>query len=197
MTERALISQWAADLGLVPDAGAAGDSETDVFVLGEKRVRYEIETRGGGRMQARHYRRIPGPELRTDWSVPPQLQDGRAAVAPETVLTKTARLIALPSPLVRATVATDGDGADLEFSVPLFTDGLTKQAFALTMAGLINAVESFDQTRAARSEQIAALLDEHAQVQRRLDEFARSTPQQIDAAMSAQQSTTVRVAPGS
>jgi hypothetical protein len=189
VSDRAEITQWAEDLGLVPDA-TAGTGETDVFTLGDKRTRYEIETRSASRLQARHRRRIGASELQGDWGVPPELQAGGPPVAPETVLTKTARLVALPFALVRATVATDGDGADLELSAPLFTEGLTKQAFALTMSGLINAVESFDQTRAARSEQVAAMLQERARAQQRLDEYTRTwTPDRLDAAVAARQPT--------
>jgi hypothetical protein len=158
MTDGASLQEWAEGLGLTIDA--AGEQAAGTIVMArEGAPRVEIIRRGASDREIGHKRRLRASDVAREWGAP-EGASGSADVhtlGPTDLLARTLHQMTLAYPLVRAHLRTDGESVELEFTAPLFMEGLTRQSFALTVCGLLNAVETFDVLCAARAEQRAEL----------------------------------------
>jgi hypothetical protein len=181
MTETATLEAWARSLGF---SVSPGERPGDVSAMppgGGQPIL--IQRRQYEEWELIHERRVDVAAAGAAWLAP---GDERR---PTDVLDSIVRRLAATYPLVEGQVTlVIGDELRVRFSAPVFGEGLTRQAFLLTLSALTKAVQAYDLAAAARAEDLAAL----AEFQAEADAVVR---QASDAAASASPSVTDLDAP--
>jgi hypothetical protein len=189
MADEAIIRRWAKDLGLDSQSDEE-DGDTDVMVRGENGTRFEIARADAQTWEIRHRRRLSASEVEREWSIPedaPAVGDVRS-LSPTALLARALHQLALPFPLVTTRVSIEGEHVEVELAAVSYDEGLTRQAFALTLSGLVNAVETLDLVLSSRAEQLEVSAELNARAEARLQEFTSSlTPEGIDVAVGGAQ----------
>jgi hypothetical protein len=95
-----------------------------------------------------HERTIPVDSLKADVDVPWEDDD------PVAVLRRSVGEVAALFPLVEGSTRENGSDATVVLRAPVFDDGLTRQAFALTLSSLLGAAGALDRVLVSRAEQL-------------------------------------------
>jgi hypothetical protein len=85
---------------------------------------------------------------------------------PAEVVAAVATGVVSPFPLVQAAVTEQGPAFAIQFWAPVFDDGLTQQAFLLTVSAVLKAAETFDTVQAMRRDELSALAEVRAEAER-------------------------------
>jgi hypothetical protein len=177
MTDDVSIGQWAEGLGLAVATPDPQDAGSAVTLTTKEGTRIEITGSASAARTIVCRRLMPAANIEAEWSIPQRSPNSYGALSTSAtdVLAEVLRKTALAFPLVQTSVNADGDTVELEFTAPIFDDGLTRHSFVLTLSGLLRTVEMFDLVCSARAEQRAAL-----------ELLSRSlTPSDLDAAITA------------
>jgi hypothetical protein len=112
-------------------------------------------------------RRLPSSSLEPNWSAP--WDEG----SPFDVLARTVAEVPAALPLVEGTVRADGSDVLVRFESPLFDEGLSQHAFAVTFSAVRKAARLFDAVVMRRADELAAWREFDATSDRRQEELDR------------------------
>jgi DNA-directed RNA polymerase subunit RPC12/RpoP len=151
MVELSMLRDWTQALGL----RVKRESETDGLqvalpITGAPRFTIKPDGREST-WSITHERQLSSAIVDSQWGI------GGHDDSPISRLTKTIHRLATGFLVLHAEVFQDGSDVVIEFTAPIYGEGLTKQAFALTLSSVMKAVEAFDLLIAQRAEQVAAL----------------------------------------
>jgi hypothetical protein len=85
---------------------------------------------------------------------------------PTELMTAVANAAASGYQLVKAIVTEQGSTLAIQFWAPVFDEGLTQQAFLLTVSSVLKAAGSFDMAQAMRRDELAAVAQVRAEADR-------------------------------
>ncbi|HEV3451324.1 MAG TPA: hypothetical protein VG869_08975 [Acidimicrobiia bacterium] len=149
MTSGATLRTWIEALAL---RVAPGASETDLSVRpphADEPV-LVVRRQDPQTWDVVHERRVTASVLSSDWQAP---WDSEPAAA---VVGRAARQVAFGSPLVESGTRDDGGDLMVRFRAPVFDDGLTRQAFVLTVSSVLKAAQAFELVMEHRADELVA-----------------------------------------
>lgn len=150
MTDQATLRTWIAGLGLdVKTVSGSGGDELWVTPAHEVEPRLVLRPGGPGAWEIVHDRRVPASALSSDWRGP------RDAESPTDVVGRVARQLACGFPLVDPSIHDTGGDVIVRLRAPVFDEGLTRQAFALTVSSVLKAAQRFDLGAMQRTDELA------------------------------------------
>jgi hypothetical protein len=152
MTELATLKSWMEGLGL---AVKVDDTSRELKADAPWSGNHEFVVRpaDAASWTISHDRHISPTELEAQWRVPD------SSVAPTETVSQAVTQLVCGFPLVGAVVVPAGKGVAVTLSSVVYDEGLTRQAFVLTMSALTKAAEAFRIATQARGQQMAALRD--------------------------------------
>jgi hypothetical protein len=174
MTETATLEAWTKSLGFSVSQGERPGDLSAMPPGGGPPIL--IQRRNYEEWELIHERRIDVAAAGAAWLAP---ADERR---PSDVLGDIVRRLAATYPLVDGQVMlVVGDELRLRFSAPVYGEGLTPQAYLLTLSSLVKAVQAYDLAAAARAEDLAAL----GEFQAEADAVVKQAADAADAAAAA------------
>jgi hypothetical protein len=147
MTDSATLRSWLEGLGL--EVNDAGD-HLSVMPGDDADLRLMVRRSDASTWEVVHDRRVEESVLTSDWHAP--WDTDPAAV----VVGRAVDEVALGFPLVQSETTHHAGAAAVRFRAPLFDEGLSRQACALTVSSVLNAARVFDLVLARRVEERAA-----------------------------------------
>lgn len=152
MNDPDVLRAWIEGLGLAvkPQAGASG-SELRVTPADKDEPSLVVRQRDAGVWEVVHQRQIPAALARSAWQAP--WDTG----SPAGMIDNVARQVACGFPLVEPDTRDEGGDVKVRFRAPVFDEGLTRQAFVLTVSSVLKAAAAFDLVTAQRAEELKAL----------------------------------------
>jgi len=141
MFDAATMGSWIGALGLAfttrqDGAGGAMDLWLGPDTVGD--LVATIAVQGPSVSLVAHERRVPRGSLASTWPPPHGARDPLVGV------TVAAVRVAAGFSLVTATVRDGGDNVIVRFEAPVYHDGLTQQAFLITVSSVIKAGQAFE-----------------------------------------------------
>jgi Bacterial SH3 domain len=166
MTRSGTLRSWLEALGLeVTEAGGASREELTAASVHEGEPQLVVRQSDAATWRVVHERRVSESALSADWRAPWQDE------APAAAVDRAAQQVAYAFPLVEADTRGDGGDVVVRFGAPVFGEGLTRQAFALTVSAVLKAARGFDLVVARRADELAAWKEfEAASEQRRQEQ---------------------------
>ncbi|MEY2478071.1 MAG: hypothetical protein QOG87_3386 [Actinomycetota bacterium] len=171
MTETAALEAWTRSLGCSVSQGERPGDLSAMPPGGGPPIL--IQRRNYEEWELIHERRIDVAAARAAWLSP---ADERR---PTDVIDGIVRRLAAGYPLVEGQVMlVVGDELRLRFSARVYGEGLTQQAYLLTLSSVLKAVQAYDLAAAARADDLAAL----AEFQAEADAVVKQAADAADAA---------------
>ena len=130
MTDSATLRSWLEPLG---DAGPG----------------LEVQRSDAETWEVAHEHRVPESVLSSDWCAPWDTK------RPAAVVGEAAREVAGGFPLVESETHGDGGDVTVRFRAPIFDEGLTRQAFVLTVSAVLKAARVFGRVLTRRAQEMA------------------------------------------
>jgi hypothetical protein len=150
MTETATLEAWTRSLGFSVSQGERPGDLSAMPPGGGPPIL--VQRRNYEEWELIHERRFDAATASAAWLAP--ADDRRVA----DVLGDIVRRLGATYPLVDGQVMLAvGDELRLRFSAPLYGEGLTQQAYLLTLSSVAKAVQAYDLAAAARAADLAAL----------------------------------------
>lgn len=147
MIEITTLKTWVEGLGLrVKGESTAAALQVGLPALGSPL--FTIKSERSNFWQITHQRRIADSTVNSEWGI------GEPPEPPIALLTKAVQHLAMGFPLLSAQVSRSESNVVIEFKAPIYGDGLTRQAFMLTVSSVVKSVEAFDALSAHRTRQI-------------------------------------------
>jgi hypothetical protein len=165
VTATATLGQWIEGLGLDVRvvSGAAGD-ELRVTPRHDAEPGLVVARRDPETREIVHDHRVSASALQSEWQAPWDPQPPAEAVS------RAARDVACGFPLVETSTHEENGEVVVRFGAPVFDDGLTRQAFLLTLSSVLKAVQGFALVIARRADELAAWKEFEANTERRREE---------------------------
>jgi Bacterial SH3 domain len=149
MTDLTTLTSWLEGLGLeVKDGSGPAGKQLSVKVAGEADPSVVVQQGSSDTWEIVHDRRVPAATLTSDWSAPWDTGP------PAEVVGKAAREVAFGFPLVESETRQEGGNVTVRFHAPVFDDGLTRQAFVLTVSAVLKVADVFDLVLKGRAEEM-------------------------------------------
>lgn len=151
MIEIKTLKIWVEELGL----RVKGESTADILQVALPALNAPVFTIKSERTdwwQITHQRRIAGSKVNSEWEI-----GGEPSEPPITRLTIAVQHLATGFPLLSVHVSRSEPNVVIEFKAPIHGDGLSRQAFMLTVSSIVKSVEAFDALSAHRVRQIQVL----------------------------------------
>ena len=165
MTRSGTLRSWLEALGLeVTEAGGASREELTAALVHEGEPQLVVRQSDAATWRVLHERRVSESALSADWRAPWQDE------APAAAVDRAAQQVAYAFPLVEADTRGDGGDVVVRFGAPVFGEGLTRQAFALTVSAVLKAARGFDLVLARRADELAAWKEFEAASEQRKQE---------------------------
>jgi len=151
MTAAATLSSWLEGLGLeVKEAGGSPGERLSVMPGHDGDPSLSVERSDPATWEVVHDRRVDASVLTSDWHAPWDTD------VPSAVLGRAVQEVAYGFPLVESETHDEGGDVTVRFRAPVFDDGLTRQAFVLTVSAVLNAARVLDLVMARRAEDRAS-----------------------------------------
>ena len=165
MMGSATLRSWLEALGLeVTAVDGASEEELTAAPVHEGAPQVVVRQSDAATWKVVHERRVSERALSTDWRAP--WEDDSPAATVE----RAAQQIAYAFPLVEADTSGDGGEVVVRLGAPVFDEGLTRQAFALTVSAVLKAARAFDLVVARRADDLAAWREFEARTDREMKE---------------------------
>jgi hypothetical protein len=168
----------------VTEAGTPGD-HLSVTLTHDADPSLAVQRSDSATWEVVHDRRVEESVLSSDWHAPWDTEP------PTAVMGRAAREVACGFPLVESDMHDEGGDATIRFCAPVFDDGLTRQAFVLTVSAVLHAARVFDLVLARRAEDRVAWQEFEATSEQR----EREQQQVIDRVTGAASEATAPIAP--
>ena len=163
MTGGATLRAWIEALGFTLAPGA---SETDLWIRpthADEPVLL-VRRQDPQTLYVVCERRVPGSVLSSEWQAPWDSEP------PPAVVGRAVRQVACSFPLVESGTHDDGGDVMVWFRAPVFDDGLTRQAFVLTVSSVFKAAQAFELVVAQRADELVAWAEFQATSEQRRKE---------------------------
>jgi hypothetical protein len=147
LSASAKFTPWLEALGLDVTVKDDGSGEELWITSGDVEPRLVIRQSDVGTWDVVYERRLAASELSAQWDAPWETELSTAIVG------RAVREIACGFPLVASETRDDGGDVVVRFRAPLYDEGLTRQAFVLTVSPVLKATEAFDLALARRAEE--------------------------------------------
>lgn len=150
MIEITTLKTWVEELGLrVKGDSTAAELQVGLPSLGAPL--FTIKSERSDFWRITHQCRIADSTVNSEWGI------GEPSESPISLLTKAVQHLATGFPLLSVQVSQSESNVVIEFKAPIYGDGLTRQAFMLTVSSVVKSVEAFNALSAHRTRQIEVL----------------------------------------
>jgi hypothetical protein len=147
MTAAATLSSWLEGLGLeVKEVGGSPGDRLSVIPAHDGDPSLSVQRSDPATWEVVHDRRVEASVLTSDWHAPWDTDP------PSAVVGRAVQEVAYGFPLVESDTHDEGDDVAVRFHAPVFDEGLTRQAFVLTVSAVLNAARVLDLVMARRAE---------------------------------------------
>jgi hypothetical protein len=147
MTAAATLSSWLEGLGLeVKETGTHAGDGLSIMPAHDGDPSVAVQRSDPATWEVVHDRRIEGSVLTSDWHAPWDTE------TPSEVMSRAVREVACGFPLVESETHDEGGDVAIRLRAPVFDEGLTRQAFVLTVSSVLNAARTLDLVMARRAE---------------------------------------------
>jgi rubrerythrin len=164
------LATWTEDLGLRATVQSEPTGDTLRVVTAEGSHSY-VKPAEPGRADISCQRRVPNADVQALWGEPDQPEEAAGRFA------EVVGNLGNAFPLLAVTITKGEKETVVDFESPLHTEGLNRQAYALTVSGVMKAAETFDMIQEERSRQTEAWAS--------LEEEADATLQAFDDDLTA------------
>jgi hypothetical protein len=190
MTGSATFTPWLEALGLeVTVKNGASGEELWVTSAGHDEPRLVVRQSDAGTWEVVHDRRLAASVLNAAWHAPWDTDP------PAVVVGRAVQGVACGFSLVESETHDDRRDLVVRFRAPIYDEGLTRQAFVLTVSPVLKAAEAFDLVVARRAEELANWNEFEAGTEQRKNEQQELIDQMAEAAATPEATDPVAPVP--